>query len=170
VVSGNAEALSPVKALGCYSSDDSGVDVTLVEVLRDPSKKAAVVRDGAALIESEVARKRGLRAMALKAGYKSVKAIKPGIIPTMLGKLLPDFAPALDPYYATARESGDVRGYFRSNAAAISEALLAVTDEKAKRAESRVMLRVYKSLRGQARTHVQDAVPGLAQLVQTHVG
>ena len=144
--------------------------MTLVEVLQDPSKKSAVVRDGVALIESEVARKRGLRAMALKAGYKSVKAIKPGIISTMLGKLLPDFAPALDPHYATARESGDVGRHFRDNAAVIAEALLGVTDEKAKRAENRVMLRVYKSLRGQARAHVEEAVPGLAQLVQTHVG
>ena len=144
--------------------------MTLVEVLQDPTKKAAVIRDGVALIESEVSRKRGVSGLALKAGYKTVKALKPGIIPHMLGKLLPDFAPVVDPFYAKARETGNVGAYFRSNTRSIAEALLGVTDEKAKSAENRVMLKVYGRLRSQARGHVEEAVPGLARLVQTHVG
>ena len=43
-------------------------------------------------------------------------------------------------------------------------------DDKAKRAENRVMLSVYGRLRPQAVRHVEEAVPGLARLVQTHVG
>ncbi|MFT4622031.1 MAG: hypothetical protein ACI8PZ_000684 [Myxococcota bacterium] len=144
--------------------------MTLVEILQDPAKKAAVVRDGVALIESEVSRKGGMSGLALRAGYGSVKAIKPGIIAHMLGKLMPDFAPAVDPFYAAGRASGDVSRHFRSQSGAIAEALLGVTDSKAKQAENRLMLKVYQRLRGQAKRHVEEAVPGLARLVETHVG
>ncbi len=144
--------------------------MTLVEVLRDPTKKAAVVRDGVALIESEVGGKRGLRGMALKAGYKTVKKLAPGIIVKMLSALLPDFAPAVDPFYAKAAASGHVEAYFRTHSRAIAEALLAVTDDKAKRAQNRVMLKVYRSLRSHAVGHVEAAMPGLARLVHAHTG
>lgn len=142
---------------------------TLGDVLKDPSRTRAVVQDGARLIEREVGAKSGLSGMALKAGYKAVKAVKPGIIEEALGHLLPDFAPAVDPHYAKARESGDVRGYFTRNADAIAESLLAVTDGKATRAKNRVIKRAYDGLRGQAKKHTADAMPGVADLVDKHV-
>lgn len=144
--------------------------MTLVEILNDPTKKNSVVADGVGLIESEVASKSGMRGYALKAGYKTVKKIRPGIISAALGALLPEFAPAVDPYYAKGRETGDVQGYFRANAPEIADALLSVTDARAERANNRVMKRAYSGLRGQAKSHVEDAMPGLAGLIAKHVG
>lgn len=142
---------------------------TLVEVLKDPGRVDAVVADGVKLIEEEVASKGGLTGMALKAGYKTVKALKPGIIGEALKHLLPDFAPAVDPHYATARASGDVRGYFTRNAERIADSLLAVTDAKSARAKNMVIKRAYDGLRGQAKKHTADAMPRLADLVSKHV-
>lgn len=144
--------------------------MSLVQVLADPLKRAAVVADGVLLIEEEVASKGGLRGAALKAGYATVKKLKPGIIAQALTHLLPDFAPRVDPFYLRAREHGDVRSWFKEHADEIAEALLTVTDEKAKRAKNAVMLKVYRGLRGHAHHHTVAAIPRLADLILKHVG
>lgn len=144
--------------------------MSLVEVLRDPARRRAVVADGVRLIDDEVASKRGLSGAALKAGYKTVQKLKPGIVAQALDKLLPEFAPRVDPYYAQATAHGDVRGFFEARASEIAESLLSVTDEKARSAENAVMLKVYRGLRGQAHTHTTAAVPKLAELIAKHVG
>ena len=140
----------------------------LSEALADDTRRKAVVADCVQLIEDEVGRKRGLRGMALKTGYKTVKALRPGIIGHATNRLLPDFAPAIDPFYDKGIAAGDLQRYFASNDDAIAEALLGVTDGHAQRATNRVMIRVYKTLRGAAKDHVKDAVPGLARVVAKH--
>lgn len=144
--------------------------MTLVETLEDENKAAAVVVDGAAMIERQVGSKRGLRGMALKAGYKAVKKIRPGIVEEALGSLLPRFAPVIDPHYEDARTTGDVRVYFVRNGDAIAESLLGVTDARARVASNRVMVKAYSSLRSHAKAHVVDAMPDLAKLIIDHVG
>lgn len=142
---------------------------TLADVLKDPVRGKLVVEDGARLVEDEVRSKGGLSGMALKAGYKTVKAIRPGIIEEALGHLLPDFAPAVDPFYVKAREAGDVRGYFVRNADSIADALLSVTDRKGERAKNKVIKKAYDTLRPQAKKHTVEAVPRLAELILKHV-
>lgn len=144
--------------------------MSLVEVLRDPARRRAVVADGVQLIEEEVASKRGISGAALRAGYKTVQKLKPGIVAHALEALLPEFAPRVDPYYAQAAAQGDVRGYFRARAPEIADALLAVTDERSRTAKNAVLRKVYDSLRGQAHAHTAAAVPRLADLILKHVG
>ena len=144
--------------------------MTLVEALEDPVRKRAIIRDGARMVDEEVAAKRGLRAMALKTGYKTVKRLKPGMIEAALDMLIPEFAPAVDPYYAKAVEEGDVDAYFRAHAGEIADAMLGVTDRRAERAKNRVMKKVYTTLRPQARDHVVESLPRLAELIRSHVG
>ncbi|TNE84114.1 MAG: hypothetical protein EP330_30840 [Deltaproteobacteria bacterium] len=142
---------------------------TLTETLQDERRKDAVIRDGAQMIDEEVARRSGLSGMALRTGYKTVKKLKPGMIEAALRSLLPEFAPAVDPHFLKARESGNVDAYFRSNAGPIADALLGVTDARAERAQNRVMKKVYTSLRGQAKGHVMESLPRLAELIERHV-
>lgn len=144
--------------------------MSLVEVLRDPARRRAVVADGVRLIEEEVASKRGLSGAALKAGFKTVQKLKPGIVAHALDRLLPEFAPRVDPYYVQAAAQGDVRAFFEARASEIADALLAVTDEKARTAQNAVMLKVYRGLRGHAHAHTVAAVPRLADLILKHVG
>jgi len=143
--------------------------MTLVEVLEDEDRRKAVARDGAVIVDEEVAAKKGIRAAALKAGYRTVKALKPGIIQHSLYLLLPRFAPAIDPHWDKAVASGDPHRYFRDRASDIAESLLQVTDERARKADNKVMLRVYKSLRGQAKKYTTESVPRLSGLIEKHV-
>ena len=144
--------------------------MSLVDVLNDGAKARAVVADGVVMIEEEVASKGGLSGLAIKAGFKTVKAIKPGIMGEALGHLLPDFAPTLDPFYEKAKAQGDVRAYFTKHADAIADALLGVTDKKRERAKNAVMRRAYDGLRPQAKKHTAEAMPRLADLIKKHVG
>lgn len=142
---------------------------TLVEVLKDAVRARAVVNDGVKMIDDEVHARGGLSGMALKAAYKAVCMIKPGIIEEALGMLLPEFAPAIDPFYARGRESGDVKAHFTTNADAMADALLAVTDGRRQRSKNKVIQKSYDALRPQARKLTAEAMPRLAGLVSRHV-
>jgi hypothetical protein len=142
---------------------------TLVDVLKDPARRKQVVAESVQIVEAEVADKSGLRGAAIKAGFATVKKIKPGIIQSAVEKLLPEFAPVVDPFYVEARGTGDVRAWFTRNGERIADALLRITDAKAERADNRVMKKVYDSLRGQAVHHTAAAMPRVASLIERHV-
>ncbi|TVQ90118.1 MAG: hypothetical protein EA397_14305 [Deltaproteobacteria bacterium] len=142
---------------------------TLTQILHDETRRWAVARDGAQLVADEVASRSGLRAAALKAGFKTIRRLKPGIIEEAMYHLLPSFAPKVDPHWERAVASGDPSGYFDRHAAAIAESLLEVTDAKAQQAKNRVMLKVYRALRGQALAHTAQSVPRLPALIAKHV-
>jgi hypothetical protein len=142
---------------------------TLAEVLADPAREGAVVQDSARLIREEVDGKGGLSGMALRAGYKAVCAVKPGIIEEALRHLLPEFAPAIDPHYESARAHGDVPAYFVQHGDSIAESLLRVTDQRSARSKNAAVKRAYDTLRPQAHKHTVEAMPRLARLIARHV-
>lgn len=143
---------------------------TLVEKITAPDVHPKVIEDCLQLIESEVASKRGISGTAVKAGYKVVKALKPGMIRNAVTKLLPDFANALQPMYDSsgASSAGDGSGqkfsdYLVANQDQAADALLSVTDAKAQGASNKTLKKTYDRLRGGAKAHVAAAVPGLAR-------
>src|SRR6476620_3199060 len=115
---------------------------TLGEILE--AKKPEVVDDCLHLIESEVDDKGGLSGFAIKAGYKTIKGVKPGFIKQAVTDLLPEFAKALDPLYQEAKTKGTPVGdLFKSNPSRVADALLAITDAKAERSKSGVVKGTY---------------------------
>lgn len=143
--------------------------MTLVEALKDPAVLDAVAADGAVIVKEEVAAKKGVRAAVLKMGFKTVQNLKPGITESMLRKLLPKFAPKVDPHWAHAVSVGDPRTYFATHAGEIADSLLEVTDERAKQVSNAVLLRVYTGLRGQAKRYTEESVPRLPDLIEKHL-
>jgi hypothetical protein len=143
--------------------------VSLVEALDDPARHDAVVDDCVRIIEEEVASKRGLRGAALKTGFKAFKAVRPGIVRSAVVRLLPHFAPAIDPHWSEARASPDPDAWFRAHAGEVADSLLGVTDGMAERASNRVLVRIYRSLRGSAREHVIAGVPRIPTLIAAHL-
>jgi hypothetical protein len=142
---------------------------SLTEALTAESKKSAVVDDALALIDAEVADKGGLTGLAIKAGYKTVQGIKPGFVRHVVSDLLPDFAAALEPLYEEAKASGNgVRVYFTSSSTRVADALLTITDDKAKRSKSGMVKGTYEKLRGSAKKNVEAAVPRLAAMIEKH--
>jgi hypothetical protein len=144
----------------------------LSQALQDPSKRRRIVGDGVTLIETEVSRKTGLSGLAVKAAYKVVKGLKPGIIPAALDQLLDDFALKVDPFYESFKASGeaDHRAWFVRKGGEIAEALLAITDERAEHSSHRTLRGAYYKLRTEARKHVMEAMPGVADLMKKNVG
>lgn len=141
----------------------------LADALTADSKKSAVIEDCLALIDAEVADKGGLTGLAIKAGYKTVQGIKPGFVRQVVVDLLPEFARALDPIYQEARAQGHgVRDHFQSHTSQVADALLTITDDKAKRSKSGMVKGTYDKLRSSAKKNVEAAVPRLAAMIEKH--
>jgi hypothetical protein len=144
---------------------------TLPEVLTSEAKKGVVVEDCCALIDAEVKDKGGISGLAIKAGYGAVKGVKPGFVKNVVSDLIPEFARVLDPIYQEAKSaSQSVSDYFSGHSSQVAEALLAITDEKAKNSKNSLVRGTYDKLRGSAKKNVEAAVPRLGKLIETHGG
>ncbi len=142
--------------------------MSLADEITDPTKKAAIVADCCTLVDEEVSAKGGLSGLAVNAGYAAVKGIQPGFIAEVVNKLLPDFAGKIDAIWDEGRKAGDPSAHFNTNKSRVADALLSVTDAKAKNAESSVVRGTYERLRGSAKKNVEDAVPRLGRLVSKY--
>lgn len=133
------------------------------------ANKAAVTADCLQLIDAEVGDKGGLGGMAIKAGYKTIKGIKPGFVEGVVDMLLPKFADAVDPIVDEAKASGaGIASHLVGQKSRVADALLAVTDAKAENATTKIAKSTYKKLRGSAKNHVEAAVPRLATLIEKY--
>jgi hypothetical protein len=137
---------------------------TLVDKLTAPEVRPKVVSACVDLVDREVDGKGGLSGMAIKAGYKVVKALKPGFVTSVVDTLLPEFAEALAPIHAresTAGADSFVR-YVEGHTEEVADALLQVTDARAGKAKNATVKKTYERLRPSAKQNVIAAVPNLA--------
>jgi len=145
--------------------------MTLTASISAADTRPQVIDDCIALVDSEVQNKRGLGGLVVKAGYKAVKGIKPGFIRKVVDSLLDEWAAKLEPIWAEAEGAGKApRLYLETERARVAEALLSVTDAKSVKAQSGVVRKTYAKLRPTAKEHVEQAVPGLAAVLDKHAG
>ena len=144
----------------------------LAEVIKDQTRRRAVVDDGVAAVEAEVASKSGLSGKVIKAAFKMVKGMKPGFVGQVMDHLLNDFAAQVDPFYDDFKASGssDIVTYFKGRDTEIANALLGVTDARAVKAKNKGIQKTYNKLRPRAVDHVTAAMPRVARLVEKHAG
>jgi hypothetical protein len=127
---------------------------TLREILETGDKRAAVIDDACRVLDLEVKDKSGIAGLAIKAAYKVVQGISPGFVRQVVDHLLDDFLLALDPVYQEALAKGESPGpYLRSQSGRMADALLAVTDKRAERAQRAVVKKTYEKLRPPPRFH-----------------
>lgn len=143
---------------------------TLTEALADSTKREKVIDDCVNLVDDEVGRKKGISGAVIKTGYKAVKNIKPGFIRKVVNDLLEPWSKELDPLWSQASEAGSPRSYFEKNRGQVADALLKVTDDKSKSAKNKVVRGTYDKLRPTAKKHVEEAVPGLAGVLEKNLG
>ncbi|WP_439385207.1 DUF6918 family protein [Amycolatopsis lexingtonensis] len=143
---------------------------TLKEILLDSSRRPAVVSDFETLVDAEVSDKGGVSGAVVKTGFAAVKKIKPGIIPSAVDTLLPDFASALEPFYGDYRAKGgnDFGAYLSSRSDEAADALLSVTDSRAEKSSRDSIKKVYGKLRPNGKKNVEEALPRLGALVDKH--
>ena len=141
----------------------------LKELVDEGNKRKAVVDDACRVLDLEVADKGGVSGFAIRTAYKLVQGIKPGFVREVVDHLLDDFLIALDPVYQEALEKNQAPGpYLRQNSSRVADALLAVTDKRAERAQRGVIKKAYDKLRPAAKKHVEEAAPRLAEMLERH--
>ena len=144
---------------------------TLRELLAGPDKRPRLIEDALGVLDAEVADKSGLSGIAVKTAFKLVKGISPGFLREVVDHLLNDFLDGLDPIYQEALQRGVApRQHLQANPGRVADALLGITDRRAQRAKNAMVKATYEKLRGQAKKHVEAAVPRLGELFQRHVG
>ena len=160
--------LRPVLFILAIASGGSLQAADWVSVSGSQARKAEI--DRASILQSDPGTKVAWGRIVLpddeadKAGYKVIKAIKPGMIKEAVTKLLPEFAEALEPMYDKAGRDGDAFSkYLIGHQDEAADALLGVTDRKAHNAKNQTLKKTYDRLRGGAKTHVSAAVPNLAR-------
>jgi hypothetical protein len=144
---------------------------TLRELLGGPDKRPRLIDDSLRVLDAEVDDKSGLGGFAVKTAYKVVKGISPGFLRDVVDHLLNDFLDSLDPMYQEALAKGAApRQHLQSNPGRVADALLSITDRRAQRAKNPIVKSTYEKLRGQAKKHVEAAVPRLGELFERHAG
>lgn len=145
---------------------------SLSDILTADDVRRRVVDDAARLVEDEVRAKRGVSGLAIKAGFKAFKKVKPGALQMAVNNLLDAFADAVDPFYqehVEAGRGGSVAQTFIPRKHDIAEALLAITDARAQRFESGLIKKTYGKLRPMGVRNTEDAVPGICRLIDRYV-
>lgn len=143
--------------------------MTLADKLTKPPQREGVVNDCVALIDAEVKSKGGLSGAAVKVGYGVVKTVKPRFVGEVVDGLLDEFVEKLMPFYDEWSKAANGRSfgsYLTSRKDAASEALLGVTDGRAKVSKNGSVKKMYEKMRPSAKKHVEEALPRLGDLVE----
>ena len=143
---------------------------TLQEILLAPGTRPEVAKDCFTLIQQEMSEKSGISAAAVKLAYKTASTFAPGHIQHIIDTLLPGMADQLQPFWAdfTASGGSEFGDYLAKHGDAASEAMLRVTDARAKASRRAVIQRAYGTVRGGAAKHVQAALPRVGDLVMKY--
>lgn len=140
----------------------------VVEILLGQDARNRVTEDCVTLIDSEVSAKKGATGLVIKAGYRSFKALKPGIVEAAVSHLLPRFALIMDRYYeefTTQGSSDGFAGWLAAKADPVAEDLLAITDEVVAQSEIKSIKPIYNGLRNMGKRNVVAAVPAMGRLI-----
>ncbi|HWV38126.1 MAG TPA: hypothetical protein VN033_06570 [Vulgatibacter sp.] len=144
----------------------------MVETLTSSGKRRAVALDVAQAIDEEVDSKSGLGGLALKGAYKIARASSRDFVPDTVERLLPEFAAKLEPIVEEHRRTTPdvpLQVYFASRAGDVADALLSLTDEKARRSSAGTIRSAYEKMRPAARRHVEEAAPRIGGLLARHL-
>jgi hypothetical protein len=143
----------------------------LKDILLEAGKRPRVVTDCEKLIDEEVASKGGLSGLAVKGAFAMVKAVKPGMIHEAVDGLLDSFVERIESFYVDFQaNSGGKKlpDYLTRRSGEVADALLGITDERAARSKNSTLRKAYEKLRPQGKKHVEDAMPRLGRLIETH--
>ena len=100
-----------------------------------------------------------------------MQGVSPGFVRNVVNDLLPEFAKAADPVFQEAKEKNiPVGRQFETEGGRVADALLAITDRRAQRTKYGAVKKLYETLRGTAKRHVEAAMPRVGRLIEKHAG
>ena len=129
-----------------------------------------MVSDCEALIDGKVKDMSGISGTAVKLAYKTVRTFSSDHIHYMIETLLPRMADTLQPYWAdfNAAGGGQFGDYLAKREDEVTEALLAITDERGRNSSRPTIVKAYNTVRGSAAKQVRAALPDVGALVQKY--
>lgn len=110
----------------------------------------------------------GLKGRALGIGLAGANKVRPGFLESQVFQLLPVFAESVDPHFEAGKAAGDVKTHFRSNASAVADSMLFITDRRAGNSKNKVAVTIYKRLRGSAEDQVVSNMDRISGFVERH--
>jgi hypothetical protein len=140
----------------------------LTETLLAETNRPTVVSDLVDVVNQEVHEKKGVSGMTVKAAVGTVRKVSPNVIGSAIDKMLPDFAMALEPFWADFGGSGDFGTYLSGRGEEAANALVSVTDQKAENTSRAPLRKAYSALRPRAIDNVTTALPRLGAVIQKH--
>jgi Family of unknown function (DUF6918) len=143
---------------------------SLQETLLASDTQPKVLNDCYTLIEQQLSELSGVSGTAVKLAYKAVNAFKPGYYHERVEELLPQLVDKLEPYWADFTTSGGAEfgDYLAKRSPEVSESLLSITDAMAGKSDKPVIIKAYRTVRGNASKHVEAALPRVGNLVQKY--
>jgi hypothetical protein len=142
--------------------------MALIDGLTDNNKRKKLVANCTQLLDTQVAAMGGLSGMAIKAGYSAIKGISPGYCAGAIDRLLPEFFAALEPIWEEGTQTGNPAEYLTTNRSRTADSLLSVTDVRIQKSSNSTLKGVYNKLRSSVKKHVEEAVPGLAKIIDEY--
>jgi hypothetical protein len=142
---------------------------TLTEKLLTQENRPVLVADCTELVNAEVKSKSGVSGFAIKAAFKTITTIKRDIVPSSVEGLIDEFVARLEPFYGRHVEAGgDIGAFVVREGDAIADALLAITDERARTNPHKTLVKAYQKLRPQGKKQVVAALPRIGQMLAKH--
>ena len=142
---------------------------SLVEAVQNVTKRPLIITDCTQMIDQEVKDKSGLTGTAVKGGFKAIKGFRPDIVPMALEDLIDEFAVQVEPFWLECQNNGEeAQQFFVRRKVDIANALLSITDGKAKNSKHKVLVKAYNALRGKAVEHIGAAMPRFSAIVKKH--
>ena len=140
----------------------------LADIIEDKSVRANIIEECIQLIDEQMASKRGISGLALKTAYKVVNGVGPKYVSGAIGRLLPEVFKALDPIWDEGLQAGDPVEYLIQNKSRVADMLLGITDARIQKTSNKVIRSPYNKIRKSVKGDVEEAVPGLARIIETH--
>jgi hypothetical protein len=143
---------------------------TLQQILLAPDIRRDVLTDCFTLIDQELSSLSGVSGTAVKLAFKTVNTFMPGHVYHMVEVLLPDLVVQLEPFWADFATSGssEFGDYLAKRGDEVSQAVLTVTDDRAAASGRPTVIKAYKTVRGGAAKHVQNALSRVGDLAMKY--
>lgn len=143
---------------------------TLSSILLSSAMSEALVRDLAAAIEAHVASKSGLRGMAMKLGFNTLRAAKPDIAMRATRNLLPHIGAALEPLYKqfTAGGQGNFGDFLSRHAAQAAQLVVKAVDVRIAQSSNTMAQTIYKQFHSSAGDELKKLLPALGHVINQH--
>ena len=144
---------------------------TLMEQIDNEATRPRVVAECVTVIDQHVKAKSGIKGVAIRAAYATVKTIKRRFVPDVVNALLPEWLEKIEPYYQKwlGGDSGTFSEFVIARSEDVAEDLLAVTDGRAEKTRHKRAKKYYMKHRDTAKENVVQAVPDLARLLERHL-